>query len=87
MYTQLSTAKALRLYFWTISSGKRDKNIFIVHHHHYGFLGGEGAVNYDFECCDVGHGSGDVAGVVESIAAHGQPDTLLFFFVRFVITN
>jgi hypothetical protein len=61
--------------------------VFYVHHPHGGVLGGEGAVDYYFECCDIGRGSGDVAGVVESVAAHGQPDTFLFFFVRFVIAD
>jgi hypothetical protein len=94
IYTQPSTANALRLYFWTISSGKRDNNMFIhsivldVHHHHAGVvLGGEGDVNDDIECCDVGRGSGNVAGVVEYVAAAGQPDSFFFFLVRFVITD
>jgi hypothetical protein len=38
-----------------------------------------GAVNEDLECCDVGRGSGDVA--------DGQPDSFLFFLVRFAIAN
>jgi hypothetical protein len=45
--------------------------ILSVHHHHGGVLSGEGAVDYDFECCDVGRGSGDAAGVVESVTTHG----------------
>jgi hypothetical protein len=61
--------------------------VLYVHHHHGGVLGGEGAVNEDIECCDVGCGSGDVARVVESVAADGQPDSFLFFLVRFVITD
>jgi hypothetical protein len=47
----------------------------------------QGAVYYDFECCYFGRGSGDVAGVDESVAAYGQPDALLFFLVRFVIAD
>jgi hypothetical protein len=49
--------------------------VLYVHHHHDGVLGGEGAVNPD------------VAGVIESVAAHGQADTFLFFLVWFVVTN
>jgi hypothetical protein len=41
----------------------------------------------DFECCGVGRGSGDVAGVVESVTAHDESDTFLFFLVRFVIAD
>jgi hypothetical protein len=62
-------------------------NSFYVHHHHGGVLGGEGAVNEDLECCDIGRGGGDVAGVVESVATHGQPDSFLFLFVRFLIAD
>jgi hypothetical protein len=101
MYIQPSTAKALRLYFWIISSGTRDKKnhvfkpwqgsaeiiVFYVHHHHGGVLGGKGSVNQDFECCDVGRGGGDVAGLVEYITAYGQPDSFLFLLVWFVIAN
>jgi hypothetical protein len=60
MYIQPSTARALRLYFWIISSGEAGKQhfhvfkrwqrgdeiiVFNVHHHHGGVLGGEGAVD------------------------------------------
>jgi hypothetical protein len=62
-------------------------NSFYVHHHHGGVLGGKCAVDQDFECCDVGCGSGDVAGVVESVATYGQPDSFLFCLVWFVIAN
>jgi hypothetical protein len=79
MYTHPLKVKALRFYFWTISSGKRDKGIFMysnrdsdVHDHHGGVLCGEGAVDYDFECCDFGSLIGDVAGVVESVTAPCQ---------------
>jgi hypothetical protein len=63
------------------------ENSFYVHHHRGGVLGGEGAVNYDLECCDVGRGSGNVARVVEYVATHGQPDAFLFFLVRFLIAD
>jgi hypothetical protein len=66
----------------TLAAGCRD-NSFYVHYHHGGVLGGEG----DLECCYVGRESGDVARVVESVTAHGQPDAFLFFLVRFVITD
>jgi hypothetical protein len=61
--------------------------VFYVHHHHDDFLGGKGAVDQDFECCDVGRGSGDVAGVVEYVAAYSQPDSFLFCLVWFLIAN
>jgi hypothetical protein len=35
--------------------------LFNVHHHHGGVLGGEGAVDQYFECCDICCGSGDIA--------------------------
>jgi 2-polyprenyl-3-methyl-5-hydroxy-6-metoxy-1,4-benzoquinol methylase len=44
----------------TVVAGCRD-NSFYVHNHHGGVLGREGAVDQDFECCDVGCGGGDVA--------------------------
>jgi hypothetical protein len=47
-------------------------NIFNVHHHHGGVLGGKGAVDQDSECCDAGRGSGEVSGVVESVATYGS---------------
>jgi hypothetical protein len=62
-------------------------NSFYVHHHHGGVLGGKCAVDQDFECCDVGRGSGDVAGIIESFAAYGQPDSFLLRLVWFVIAN
>jgi hypothetical protein len=62
-------------------------NSFYVHHYHGGVLGGKCAVDQDFECCDVGRGSGDVAGIIESVAAYGQPDLFFFRLVWFVITN
>jgi hypothetical protein len=43
--------------------------VFYVHHHHGCVFGGEGAVDQDFECCDVRGGRCDVAGVVELVAA------------------
>jgi hypothetical protein len=52
-----------------------------------GVLGGNGAVNEDLEYCDVGRGGGDIAGVVESVATHGQPDSFFFFLVMFVIAD
>jgi hypothetical protein len=48
---------------------------------------GKGAVNQDFECFDVGRGGGDVAGVIESVASDGQPDSFFFLLVWFVIAN
>jgi hypothetical protein len=39
-------------------------NSFYVHHNHGGVFGGKGAVNPDFECCDVSRGSGDITIVV-----------------------
>jgi hypothetical protein len=101
IYTQPSTANALRFFFGlflresgtitfsciqTAAVGCLD-NSFYVHHHHGGVLGGEGAVDQDFECCYVCLRSGDVTGVVESVAAHGEPDTFRFFLVRFVIAE
>jgi hypothetical protein len=41
----------------------------------------------DFECFDVGRGSGDVTGVIKPVAAHRQPDSLFFFFMWFVIAD
>jgi hypothetical protein len=35
--------------------------VFNVHHHHGGVPGGEGDVDWDFECCDICGGCGDVA--------------------------
>jgi hypothetical protein len=46
---------------------------FYVHHHHCYVFGGKGAVDQDFECCDV--------------AADCKSDSLFFRFVGFVITN
>jgi hypothetical protein len=40
-----------------------------------------------FISCDVGCGSGDVAGVVESVTAQGRSDTLFSLLVRFVIAD
>jgi hypothetical protein len=60
---------------------------FYFHHHHGGALGGEGDVHYDFECCDDGRGSGDVAGVVKSVTDQCESDTFIFFLVNFVIAN
>jgi hypothetical protein len=62
-------------------------NSFYVHHHHGGVLGGKCAVDQDFECCDVGRGSGGVAGVIESVTADGQPDSFFLRLVGFVIAN
>jgi hypothetical protein len=62
-------------------------NSFYVHHHHGGVLGGKGVVDQDFECCDVGRGSDDVAGIIEYVAAYGQPDSFLLCLVWFVITD
>jgi hypothetical protein len=36
---------------------------------------------------DIRCGSGDVAGVVDSVAAHGQADAFLFFLVRLIIAD
>jgi hypothetical protein len=62
-------------------------NSFNVHHHHGGVLGGNCAVDQDFESCDVGRGSGDIAGIIEYVAAYGQPDSFLFRLVWFLIAN
>jgi hypothetical protein len=62
-------------------------NSFYVHHHHGGVLGGKCAVDQDFECCDVCRVSGNVAGIIESVAAYGQPDSFLFRLVGFVVAN
>jgi hypothetical protein len=43
--------------------------VFYVHHHHGCVRGGKGAVDQDFEWCDVRRGRRDVAGVVELVAA------------------
>jgi hypothetical protein len=82
-----------------LSSGKRDSSIFIyanrgsaeiivlnVHHNHGGVLGGEGAVDKDFETCDICRWRGDVAWVVEFATADGESNTFLLLFVWFVIT-
>jgi hypothetical protein len=62
-------------------------NSFYVHHHHGGVLSGKCAVDQDFECCDVGRGGGDVSRIIESVAAYGQPDSVLFCLVSFVIAD
>jgi hypothetical protein len=59
-------------------------NSFFVHHHHGGVLGGKCAVDQDFESCERGRGSGDVAEEVEYVAAYGQPASFLFLLVGFV---
>jgi hypothetical protein len=45
----------------------------------------EGAVDWDFECCDAGYGSGDVARKVGSVTTHGQSNTFLLLLVCFLI--
>jgi hypothetical protein len=60
---------------------------FYVHHHHGRIFCGEGAVDKDFECCDVRGGSCDITGVVQPVAPDREPDAFFFFFVEFVITN
>jgi hypothetical protein len=62
-------------------------NSFYVHHHHDSVLGGKCAVDQDIECCDVGRGSGNVAGTIESVAACSQPDSFHLRVVWFVIAN
>jgi hypothetical protein len=62
-------------------------NSFYVHHHHGGLLDRKCALDQDFECCDVVRGSGDVAGILEPVAAYGQPDSFLFRLVWFVVAN
>jgi hypothetical protein len=58
--------------------------IFDVCCHEFGAFGGEDTVEEDFDCGKVSDGSAEWAVVVGSVAASGEANTLILFFVFFV---